>query len=518
MANDDLSRDYAGRWFLVAAVLLAAAVNIACWRSVEPVLTDSTEYIFGGVSLFSGHGYSSIYGGPHYKYPPGLPLLIGLVNLVVREPVVSARLIVMLSSVLALIPLALIAGRLFGRSAGIAAAAVYAVIPMRVQLSSVVLTEPFYLCLVLLGVWLWIREADNWKWTRAAVLGAVFGYAYLVRPEGLLCAAVLFAFSFLPRRFGPVPPVRSVLISALVIAVVAAPWVVYVHGVTGKWTLTSKSGKGEGFGCLLIQSRGLPWSELYRLNEDCTRINFEPIQETRAEFLRKLFRNALVEKGEIAGQIGRFLTAVLMLGLALEIYRSNARLWSALPVLLVLGLPLFALPALYPEPRYVFTGLMGVLILACWQLVTRFRAPWANQQHSRPAAAAAWIPLFIVCVYMLAGSRHMILADNTPTQYSAIGSWLRGRVSSDEVVLTVMPQIAFYAGRRPARLPYDEMAKVMRYARFKNADYILLLPEDKHWYDQAGELKKGLRQGLLAQAGALELKGIPAAWLYRIRR
>lgn len=515
MVQDKKYRDYPSVIFLVAAVMLAAIVNVAAWRSSEPVLTDSTEYIHGGISLFSGHGYESIYGGPQTLYPPGLSIAVGLANVVVREPVLAARLVIILASILSIIPLTLIASRLFGKSAGIATGLAFALLPARTVWSSVVTSETPYLFLVLVGVYLWLKECDSHRWVRAAAMGAVLGYAYLVRPEGLLCGLAVLAFTFLPRKFGTMPSRRSALIAGLAFVVVACPYVIYLRCVVGKWTISNKPA-GLGSGIFVLESKGIPWETVWRLNKAGTDFDWDRWTETRSEFATRVAKNVVVEARDVGRQIGRLLKLVLFLGLMLELYRSNSVLSRSITVLFILGIPLLLFPMLYPEPRFVYMGVPPVLMLACWQLVTRFRAPWADNPRSRFAALTLWLPLFLVCAHLTYGLRSIVRTNVTPTECYVAGQWVADTVPEGESIMTSAPATAFYANRRTVRLPYDEMHKVLRYASLKKNHYILMLPSDTKWFEQNGELQKGISKGLLEPVGELRSRGKSAAWLYRV--
>src|SRR5262249_27434135 len=87
------------------------------------------------------------------------------------------------------------------------------------------------------------------SFAREAGAGALFGLAYLARPEGLpLAAAVWLVGLFMPRSPGasPAPPAPRALVSRLRAAfaiahmIGALPWLLFLHATLGRWSLGEK--------------------------------------------------------------------------------------------------------------------------------------------------------------------------------------------------------------------------------------------------------------------------------------
>jgi Gpi18-like mannosyltransferase len=178
---------------LAALVILAIIGSALVWPRVAPVSPDSCEYLLGGASLFAGRGYFDHAGNVQTLFPPFYSVLIGAIAALGVEPVAAARLVTLLASSLTVLPLGLLTRRLFGNAAALSTALLFALLPLRLQISTMVWSESVYLLLIVTAAWLWAIERDRPSRWRAVTAGACLGLAYLTRPEGLVAAAVLLA-------------------------------------------------------------------------------------------------------------------------------------------------------------------------------------------------------------------------------------------------------------------------------------------------------------------------------------
>jgi 4-amino-4-deoxy-L-arabinose transferase-like glycosyltransferase len=349
--------------------------------------------------------------------------------------------------------------------------------------------------LILAAVLLWLAESESHSTARSAAVGLLLGYAYLTRPEGLLIAVVLFAFSLLLAKWWPVPSRRSAIVSMAVVLLVSAPYVVYLHAHIGRWAF---SNKGNANKALVAVSQGKTWQQIWALDSTDRRIDFgSSIRETPSGLARRVIRNVNVERHEVSDQLGRLLKVCLLLGLPLEIRRDNKVLRGALPVMSVLGLPLLYLPLFYPESRYVFVAMPPVLMLACWQLVERFRAPWAGSSRSSLARLTAWLPAAMVILSFVPSCTPLLANRWTPNQLAAIGAWVRSQTDEGSAIMTSDARIPFYSERRFVRLPYSRIDRMARYARYHRVRHVLLLDDDVKWLDTNTDFRRAVTDGRL---------------------
>ena len=161
----------------------------------------------------------------------------------------SGRLVSLAASLLAGLLVVLVAARLGSWPAGAFAAVLIAFEPTMARLSYSVLTEPLYMALVALGLWLTVRDPRAPPTVPGAIaLGAVFGLSFLDRFEGIL---FLGAMPFLQwcltlaahrdnLRAQLRPLVTWTAVFGAVFAVLAAPQVWYVSKEMNQFALNGR--------------------------------------------------------------------------------------------------------------------------------------------------------------------------------------------------------------------------------------------------------------------------------------
>lgn len=213
---------------LVVAFLVALALRLTFLWVFEPspLVADEKWYHASALRLLAGGSrWLTDWAQPvPVTAPPVVPsvyaLIVGLAGDIERWVRVGN---VIVGSLLTA-PTFVIARRLAGRSAGVAAAALVAVHPDLVAYSTRLWTEPIYM-LIAMGAVAALLDAPArrpfWRWIP---LGALFGLAALTRESGLALPGVAVVWAFaegvggLRRRL---PALAGVLLGA---ALVIAPW------------------------------------------------------------------------------------------------------------------------------------------------------------------------------------------------------------------------------------------------------------------------------------------------------
>lgn len=151
--------------------LLALAAR-ATLMALESGLTyDGTYYLRQAARLASGEFH---WGG----FPPGYPLAILAAQTALRDAELAARVVSLLAGVASVVIFYLGTWRLLGARVAALASVVLALHPELLRASTLVLSESFYILLVLVAVVAWERRA----WAASLALGL----AFLCRPEALL--------------------------------------------------------------------------------------------------------------------------------------------------------------------------------------------------------------------------------------------------------------------------------------------------------------------------------------------
>ncbi|HUS15693.1 MAG TPA: glycosyltransferase family 39 protein [Chloroflexia bacterium] len=130
---------------------------------------------------------------------------------------------------------------LFSAAAGLGAGLLLAIDPAQAYMAGTFLSEPLYIFLMTLGLYLVLRgrvpqQAVGW----AVGAGLCFGLAGLTRNQGITFAAVLFAAAVMSR--GRVLPWRMAAVTLGVALLVIAPWTYRNYLVSGHFIPISTNG------------------------------------------------------------------------------------------------------------------------------------------------------------------------------------------------------------------------------------------------------------------------------------
>jgi hypothetical protein len=239
-----------GRRALLVILSIALVLRALCAIFFSGMIdTEGAEYARLAENIRLGHGYVGIATeGPQLFFPPLFPLLIAGVSMLGCDAETAGRIVNILSGALLVLPVYGIAKRMFGPALGLGSAAIVAVHPYLVNLSTTVHCEPAYLTLILGAVFWMMIAADYIHWQAFAVAGFLYGLAYLIRPEAALFTLVGIAFFYLRRvltnHFVLVPTVQDVGrmgLTLLCFGLVAAPYILWLSLQTGDLRLQTKS-------------------------------------------------------------------------------------------------------------------------------------------------------------------------------------------------------------------------------------------------------------------------------------
>lgn len=237
-------------WITAAAILLRLLLFLG---RGDYVAFDEGFYLLLGRSLVTGEGYSLI-GIPHITLSPLFPLLAGGLGLALGDWIWGGRVIAALASGLLILPAWAVFRRIAPRRTALIATVLIAVIP---ALAPFVVpfwlgadlwvgAEPLLHLFLFAGIAAWLRadEAPGGTVRTAAGwagCGALFGLAFLARPEAVIAWGILglVALAIAVKRRSLHRLVGAVLMGLGFLAV-ASPYWFHVHEVTGRWALTGR--------------------------------------------------------------------------------------------------------------------------------------------------------------------------------------------------------------------------------------------------------------------------------------
>ena len=406
---------------LVVVVVGALVLRVDSALRVEYPTVDGVHYMHTARDL-SREGSL-----PLSSFPPGWPLLIHASLRIHGSDAPTDLLLTAQASNVALGTLAgvllfVLVRRHVGRWWALLAAAIFLALPETITSSSSDLSESSYL-VALLGAWLVFERRPSW------LAGLLFGFAYLVRPEALLVFAALCVHASVRHR-------RILFAAALGCLVFVVPYVVFLHGATGSWMLSSKHAFLEA----AVDERSV----------------VELVQQWSGNFWDLL--------QPLSGIIGGPLVALAVVG---AVVHRGRTLYAFLPLLL---LPVFTFRM---EARYWIPLLPFVFLYATLGV----RAAIDRWPRARRPVTAALVLL------MLGGAARAMHEDwrffGASYEYypgmRKAGMWLGSQIEPGQAVLDYKPYVAFWAGTSFRKLPRDRDARgIVDWARENRLDYLVV--------------------------------------------
>ncbi|MGQ9715340.1 MAG: ArnT family glycosyltransferase [Anaerolineae bacterium] len=493
-----------GAWMLGGILLVALALR-ALWAfgvlRDRVVWGDEPFYLWLGRNLMAT-GVYSFTGSWDVHHTPLYPLVSGLVYLLTGDLQRASDLCYLLFGTLLVLPVYALGRDLYGRMAGLASAAVVAVLPSLVvgPLLWGTMTEPPFLFLVAGGMgclWRGVRRG----WTAGyALAGVAFGLAYLARPEAIWYPVALGGYlalvGLLRREWRVVPWLRLLALGGAFLLAIF-PYLAYVRVHTGHWMVSEKVGVAYEHGFALGHRDYAAFDRAaWGLDSTGREVRFfspetytlslaEQIRADVPGFLRLLQLNAL-RFVETLGAV-RFFPGHLISLVAVGFFRrpwdrrrleGEAFLWaSTVPVFSFL---LFQVLDRYMAPLLLLGALWlgkGLAEWGDWAVETARALRARDLPPALEATLRAGLVL-LVGMFLLVLQPSVQEALHVPNSFRpdhrTVGEWLRDHTEPDAAVMSRYPAIAFHAERRWVATANAPLEDLRRYALGHGVDYFVV--------------------------------------------
>lgn len=210
---------------------------------------DAYDYDRHARSIAAGDGFpESIYvpdGGPTAVRAPAYPFALGFVYAIPGPDLTAGRVLGALLGALAVLILFALVSRIWGRRIGLLAAAIAAIYPPLIHLSTELYSENLFIVLLLAAAYCVLRCRERASLGWAAVAGLVFGAAALTRGPGVIALIpLLIGLWFIKPRLSW-PSLRIPLVALTCVLVAVAPWSARNLAAFGAFVpITTSSGYG----------------------------------------------------------------------------------------------------------------------------------------------------------------------------------------------------------------------------------------------------------------------------------
>lgn len=471
---------------LVPALAVGFGIRLAFAVMDRVPSVDETAYLGSGLSLFAGDGFTRG-GSPELHFPPLVPTVLGGLAQLMPDPHLPAVTVTLVAGTALLVPLAAIVRRAAGNRAGVYAAWIgaigygLAVEPARGGGGS----EAIYTLLVLCALWAAISVRPGGlgriaTWSVSS--GVCVGLAYLARPEGLWIGVVLAVIVAtgaagglrgLLRRDAAAWRAAGVAAAALLatVAVLAAPYVSYLHDTTGSWSFTAKTQDAslEAWRAVAEGDRRARDEVLYGLDE--SGLEFSAGRYPLTQLVRDDPAGYAALVGVNLTRLLEFLflwrlipTPLMLLALwVLWRQRRNRVVLSMLGVALV---PVATVLAFFVLPRYLVVT-TALLYGLCGIGLTMLPARWLT-----PAKVAIGLMMGLTVFGAMFGPGGFG-QPREPLEQRAVGEWLQQHTDPDDRIMTRSQVVAFHAERQTIALPYAPTATTLAFGAHYGARYLV---------------------------------------------
>jgi hypothetical protein len=184
-------------WPALLFVIIAAAIAIRLIAAFQSAIVnaDAAVYIHQARAIYYGDWEALDDTGVKYLTP--YPVLIAVTRFIIGDWIVAATAVSLVFSVLMLIFLHLLSRQFFDRSISLCIFAVFAFHPLFVTAGIDIIKDPLAWCLLVAGMWLFVRGQTGARWLSLTASSILFAFAAWVRVESAIfffAGAVYFAF------------------------------------------------------------------------------------------------------------------------------------------------------------------------------------------------------------------------------------------------------------------------------------------------------------------------------------
>ena len=506
-----LSRQSIG---LIHILLLAFLVRLGLAFVPRVIRWDEPDYLWLGISLFSGGGYT-INGVPELHYTPLLPLLSGPIALLTGNPELGTTVWFVLLGTLICLPVYWVARRVYGERVALLAALLVAVLP---ALSSWMLfwgtmTEPLYILLTVSALCSLMAALDSDKLWAYALTGGLLGLAFLARPEGIIWLGAYVALPLLvlalDRRLVRWRALLSMGLIVASAALIASPYMAFMHRETGKVMVTGKLSITYDIGQAVMEDDPVQYDRVTASIDEETgeilwwssgrfeRSTMDLVFDDPQAFLQRTWANVSSMRDALLAP-----TVLPMLFLPPIFLGWFAQPWNRRRLRYELMLLIGALPVLSFLPFHVetrfFSPALPILIIwtaaGLWEVgawLVETAGQWRTGRldgDGRKRLYERWQPITVaaltvlICVYLGYGHWRVIRRGTQGLGYAhkAAGLWLRENAPEDASIMSRDLAISLYAERGFVVSPRAEYPVYLAYGRQHGATHLVVDEREMH--------------------------------------
>ena len=494
-----LNESYAWKTALLAIFFLYIALRVFAWDHTTLVEDHDSIGYLSATQIFLSANIGEAFLQQSPDGTPLYPLTSALLSLPGWSVEFGARLCSLVFSMVLFLAILGI-GKLIAKPLEIVIGLLFlSISPILVPLSYSVLTEPSYIAIVYLGLWIfWKQYRTPTLWT-GCLLGVVFGLSFLDRTEGIFYLGLIPFFQGVHFFFGERKAyegkrfVQWVLLFVIGFSIMAGPQIARVSLQMGQLAINGR----QVWVQILNNPDGKSYEEkIYGLDYSEDQINLFFLQ-SHAEaasqlktsvgplaYLKTVVRNSLAlyenELGVLVGPLGLILFA---LGL-LRLYQSG-RHYECLLVMIFIAGSLVA-PFFHNVSLRHIAVILPIILLIEGIGVTHLAKKISKFS---PKAHAKEIGICMIIVVTMVGITtpqlwlSIDMLDHRNKEYSLsilerpisiIREFVQNNPKTDVSVIARKRYLPYFAEVNLVRTPYTNYEGLVKYCEANNVDFLFL--------------------------------------------
>jgi 4-amino-4-deoxy-L-arabinose transferase-like glycosyltransferase len=482
--------------------MLALCLRISFWHfQVAVIENESSGYARMADNLVSGRGFYGTHPEIDIMDTWLYPVLIAGLTFLTHNSESAARLISLFSGVALILPVFLIALRIYGKTVAWIAALLVATHPLLIAISTSGYSEAPQLLFLTSALWFTLQCFETAGYRAWLGAGIFFGLAYLNRPETLVLLlyslAAILMVHFL-RRKSLRKSARACAGLLLVFTVLATPYVALLWHYTGHFRLEGKSLINYAIGRRLVNGMS-PNEAEFGIDQDLnetgplmSQFRFAtysafPLHIT--DVLRYYVGVAKVNKNWIYQRVlpsYAFGAPVSIFLITLGLFRTSWSKDRAIAELFLIGIVCYVVALLLgiqsQQMRYAFPLIPFIVLWSSKGLVELAR--WTGESlrlwQTKPsfvrmlAGAVGFLAFLLILVFAARGIEDVTPLESGRPRHMPLkeaGLWLKAQRPRLVCGNTV---VSYYARTDTLLFPFSSGATALRYIEKKNPDYIEL--------------------------------------------
>jgi len=465
------------RDLILLLLLFASALAIRCYflQFYRVISADGVGYAEIGRSLFKAGGLAKA-----THFPPFYPFLIAIFNQFIRDVELAGRVVSIIMGSLIVVPIYLLGKRFFDTRVALLACLLAITWSCLRDLSCEVMSQATYITMLYTAVFLFDRAVTKRSVRASIATGLVMGLAYLTRAEAFIVFAVAspFAMAFILADGGSRREAATILISAwIAFWVLAFPYVLLLHNVTGIWQLTAKTGPTlwVGLGGYLgkfdvyheLDFKAIGFLDVIRKYPGFIPYNINNNLQSIAKEMLPPYFWALALVGFVAGGWNRR-------RLIERLYLSST--FAPLPVIIIFFLVSSAynqlsLPVLF---LWIGNGAATAEALLSRMLPPGLKTVLQRNLLSILVIGAIALKTLIADIPRDAGKPYDVDQDGGRYDHKRIGLLLRQYLPQGSKIMTRSGRISFYSEFPTVYIPQSDLAAMCAYGRENKVRFLIV--------------------------------------------